>query len=356
MEQRKILVLYTGGTIGMKKNEDGVYVPVKEEFLKYICNISKLNSSDCKKRGEFIITFKDSSVFYKIQEYDKLIDSSYVTIKDWKQMASDIKDNYSQYDGFVILHGTDTLAYTASILSFMLDGLSKPVILTGAMISIFEDKTDAINNIYWSLYFASHYDISEVCIFFNKNLLRGNRTTKVDTGSYDGFSSPNFEPLATVNLDEKTVLGSDIIRERTNNPNNLRKNITLVIKNNLTEKIGVLFCTPTTNQVHIRRSLEGAKGLVILTFGNGNMNTDAEGVIETLRDAIKKGTVILNVTQCLKGSVMSNYEPGNDLHNIGVISGNDITTEAAYAKMVVLLQNNPVDIFKISVRGEMTVK
>ncbi|KAF7280891.1 hypothetical protein GWI33_005403 [Rhynchophorus ferrugineus] len=239
MEQRKILVLYTGGTIGMKKNEDGVYVPVKEEFLKYICNISKLNSSDCKKRGEFII---------------------------------------------------------------------------------------------------------------------GNRTTKVDTGSYDGFSSPNFEPLATVNQDEKTVLGSDIIRERTNNPNNLRKNIRLVIKNNLTEKIGVLFCTPTTNQVHIRRSLEGAKGLVILTFGNGNMNTDAEGVIETLRDAIKKGTVILNVTQCLKGSVMSNYEPGNDLHNIGVISGNDITTEAAYAKMVVLLQNNPADIFKISVHGEMTVK
>jgi lysophospholipase len=202
--KKQVLVLYVGGTIGMKKNDDGVYVPVPHIFYDKLKSLPEMHDSglatkyfpDLTDNQLVLPQFENNVILYQLVEYDPLLDSSNLTMSDWIKMANDIKANYNDFNGIVILHGTDTLAYTSSVLSFMIKGLQKPVIVTGAQISIFEIRSDAINNIQNSLILAGCYQIPEICAFFDHKLLRGNRTTKVRLTKFNAYRSPNYGPLA----------------------------------------------------------------------------------------------------------------------------------------------------------------
>ena len=183
--RKKVCMIYTGGTIGMARSEHG-YAP-KEGFIRSA--LSRISELDFPEVPE-----------YDLIEYTPLLDSSNISVKEWVKIARDIEDRYNEYDGFVILHGTDTMAYTASALSFMLDGLTKPVILTGSQIPLCEVRTDARDNVITALMIAGNYNVPEVCLYFGNKLLRGNRSTKVSSDELIAFDSPNYGPLADVGV------------------------------------------------------------------------------------------------------------------------------------------------------------
>ncbi|XP_035719284.1 L-asparaginase-like isoform X2 [Vespa mandarinia] len=223
--ESRVLVLYTGGTIGMIRNESGVLVPKANSFVNNLRQFSQMHDRDYAKRiygkmadeSPLILPVKTTDncrVIYEVLEYSPLCDSSDMTMDDWILIANDIKKYYNDFDGFVILHGTDTLSYTASALSFMLQDLDKIVILTGSQVPIFDTRNDGVDNFLTSLVIAANYNIPEVCVFFGTNLMRGNRTSKVSATSFDAFHSPNFPPLATVGINiEGVISGYDMTPE-----------------------------------------------------------------------------------------------------------------------------------------------
>jgi 60kDa lysophospholipase len=296
------------------------------------------------------------SVRYAVYEFDQLLDSSSIDAAGWDLIAKAVHRNYQLYDGFVVLHGTDSLAYTCSALSFMLQSLGKPVILTGSQASIMELQTDAEANMLNSLIIAGHFMIPEVCLFFNFKLFRGNRATKTSAEDFDAFSSPNFPPLATISS-LRTHIRWDLIHRPTSiHPFTIQTKLD-------TAHVACLRIFPgiKPEMVDAVLKMDGLKGLVLETFGAGNTPGNPDSALyRILVEAMKRGIVIVNVTQCLSGSVSELYEAGTALGRAGVVLGNDMTSEAALTKLSYLLSLpglTPGEIAKqisVSLCGELS--
>ncbi|MDD4149517.1 MAG: type I asparaginase [Bacteroidales bacterium] len=339
MKRPKILIIYTGGTIGMIKNEKGVLLPFSLENLLNDIPLLKDYPADINSLG-----------------LDKLIDSSDADTDFWLLLNKIITDNYDKFDGFVILHGSDTMAYTASALSFLLENLSKPVILTGSQLPIGLLRTDGRENIIASIELACMHKngvplIQEVCIYFEDNLYRGNRTNKFSAENFDAFISPNFPLLAHVGTEIKVF-----------EENFLKSSIDFLISHNeLCNEVAIIKLFPGIQVKTIKAITEiiGLKGIILETYGSGNAPTDKE-IINCFEEAISKGITILNITQCTVGKVQQGkYETSTKLRDIGIVSGGDMTTEAALAKLMFLLAKNYslkelTKLLTISIRGEMS--
>ncbi len=310
---KNILIIYTGGTIGMINSDNG-YVPKEgymEEALKSIPSL-----------------YKKGMPNFDLYEMNPLLDSSNMTVNEWNKIAKLIYDKYDNYDGFVILHGTDTMAYTASALSFMLENLSKPVILTGSQIPLFELRSDGSDNLITSLLIASDDKIHEVCLYFGGSLMRGNRTTKYSSDGLIAFLSPNYPLLAEAGITIKYNLKA------------LEPKPTDKLRLQLLENIpiGVIKVFPGI-QFSLFESImtDRLKGIVIETFGNGNIPGDGNALLPIIKKAFSNGTVVAVCSQCPQGTVrLGTYETSSALKNAGAVSGYDITTEAAVAKLYYL--------------------
>lgn len=339
--ERSILVIYTGGTIGMIQNpETGALQPFDfDQMYKQMPILKNLN---------YLIDF---------YSFSPLIDSSNMNPEFWVKLAILIEENYERYDGFVVLHGTDTMAYSASALSFMLENLNKPVIFTGSQLPMGVIRTDGRENFITSIEIAAAMkdDLSvvpEVAIYFEDQLLRGNRTTKFNAENFDAFFSGNYPVLANVGVHIKY------------NYNNIRKSNfkKLKVHKNFDNNIGILKLFPGINKATVKSIVNtmGMKAMLLETFGSGNAPTD-KWFLDILEQAIKNELIILNVTQCKSGSVeIGKYETSIDLGRIGVIGGNDITTESAITKLMYLFgegySNNKIrQLLEKSLRGEMTI-
>ena len=289
-------------------------------------------------------------------EFEELLDSSSIDSKGWTQIARTIHRNYTLFDGFVVLHGTDSLAYTSSALSFMLQNLGKPVILTGSQTPVTDRKTDAVTNLLDSIDLAGHFMIPEVCLCFNSRLFRGNRATKVSASAFEAFASPNLPPLANI-----TAMDTDVAWDLVFRPTALRR---FSIQADLDlHHVACLRIFPGIKPEMVEAVLrtEGLRGLVLETFGAGNAPGGADNAMtRVIQEAIQRGIVIVNVTQCLTGSVSPVYAPGMVLGRAGVVAGADMTTEAALTKLSYLLAlpnataENVTREMSVSLRGEMT--
>jgi len=314
-----ILIIYTGGTIGMVNDPvSGSLVPI--DFRHISDQVPEL------RRFGFSL---------ETVTFDPVIDSSDVSPDTWLKMAATIEENYSRFDGFVVLHGTDTMAYSASALSFMLQGLEKPVIFTGAQLPIGVLRTDGKENLITAIEIAAAREnglpvVPEVCIYFENKLLRGNRTIKYSAEHFNAFVSPNLPPLAEAGLQIR--YNRNLIRYPT-----VRRPLTVSGKFDTAVAVLRLFPGLRRETVHAILGTAGVKGLILETYGTGNAST-AAWFLEELRSFISMGGLVLNVTQCQAGSVeMGLYETSAGLMSAGVLSGRDITTEAAVTKMMILL-------------------
>lgn len=338
-----IFVIYTGGTIGMDYDKEGKHLK-PFDFQQIIDKVPEL------RRFEFELT---------LLSFDKPIDSSDIKVHQWLNIARVVYDFYNDYDAFVILHGTDTMAYTASALSFLFDNLAKPVILTGAQLPIGVPRTDARENFITALEIAATKRknglpmVPEVCIFFDTLLLRGNRARKVQSNNFTAFASENLPPLAVTGIEisynESLILPYP--EERFD------------IFSKMDENVGLLKIFPGISQKYLEHFLAtpDLRGIVMETYGSGNTPTD-DWFIGALKEAVDSGIHILNVSQCNGGAVVPGmYESGRRLQEIGIISGGDITPEAAITKMMFLLGNEPDpqlirEQLSISLRGEMSLR
>lgn len=338
MQKNKLLLIYTGGTIGMIQDpETGSLQPF--ELSKIYEDTPLLKRIDCEI---------DSYSF------DPLIDSSNMRPELWVQLANVIEERYNDYDGFVVLHGTDTMAFTASMLSFMLENLAKPVVLTGSQLPLGMLRSDGRDNLISAIEIASSKDviIPEVCIYFENRLYRGNRTVKINAENFEAFISGNYPSLAKSGIHLKYK--NDLFLKPTKLP--------LKVYTELDSNIVILKLYPGITEKVVRTILgiEGLKAVVLETFGSGNAPTD-KWFIDCLADATKKGIIIYNVTQCKFGSVdIGKYQTSSDMGRIGVVSGFDITTESAVAKLMFLLGNYTekkkiIELLETPLRGEMTV-
>ncbi len=318
MADTSILVIYTGGTIGMVKDEKtGALIPFNiDKIDHYIPEITRLN--------------------YKLEKisFDPLIDSSDMSPKEWIQLAEIIQKNYEEYDGFVILHGSDTMSYTASALSFILKNLNKPVILTGSQLPLGVVRTDGRENFITALEIAAaKVDetpiVPEVCIFFENKLYRGNRTYKYNAENFNAFRSGNYPLLAESGVNIK------FYRENIHKPNFKR----LKISTKLDSQIGIMKIFPGMQPTFVEAMLtaKGIRAIVMESFGSGNAFTN-QWFIDMLEKAINNGIMIFNVTQCIGGGVeMGKYETSRALKQIGIIGAGDMTTASAITKLMVIM-------------------
>lgn len=344
----RVLVLYTGGTIGMRRGPRG-YEPVPGYFADKVATFPTLHDPS-KARFTTLPSRSNRRIHYDIEAYDPPLDSANLALADWARFARDIGANYDDYDGFVVVHGTDTMAYTASALSFMLEGLDKPVILTGAQIPLEQLRNDAVDNLLGALGIAGHYRIPEVGLYFHHKLLRGCRATKVDAAQLDAFASPNLPPLATVGVDVEVAWS--VVRSPPIGG--------LRVRDTLSPHVAALRLYPGITRAIVENFLRPPlEGLVLETFGSGNAPDRDDDLLGALRDASDRGVVIVNVTQCLEGRVKTDYAAGRALVDAGVVPGADMTVEAALAKLAFLLGQglSPDDVREMagkSLRGELT--
>lgn len=334
----KIRIIHTGGTIGMTRTEKG-YEPDGAYFRQAVLHMDSLKANGMPE--------------WDFAETDPLLDSSRMNVREWNAIGEMIRDRYNDYDGFVILHGTDTMAYTASALSFMLKGLNKPVILTGSQIPLCEPRSDGRDNLITSMIIAGSGKVKEVCIYFGGLLLRGNRATKYSADGMQAFVSPNYPPLATAGISIQ-YNESAFLRRRSDR---------FEFKPLADVPIGVIKIFPGFRFDLFAPVLNGPlKGVVLETFGSGNMPDDHGELLPILAAAEKNGTVITVCSQCPQATVdMSAYEAGNILIQAGAVSGRDMTTEAAVAKLYYLFSvyTDPRRIhfnMERDIRGELTVR
>lgn len=338
-----VLLIYTGGTIGMKEDpENGALKPF--DFSGIMEEVPELR--------KFAVTV-DSYTF------TPLIDSSDVEPSLWQALAELIKERYDSYDGFVILHGTDTMAYSASALSFMLDHLAKPVIFTGSQLPIGRPRTDGKENLISAVEIATAKGedgralVPEVCICFNSQLLRGNRSVKVNATGFDAFSSPNFPPLATAGIN---IRYNTTLIHRPSDPGR-----PLAIHTGLDTRVSVLKVHPGITEQAVRDILlgTGTRAVIIETYGSGNA-ISKPWFLSIIREAVRMGKILVNITQCLSGDVdMDIYATGRALKDAGVVSGHDATTESALGKLFFLMgghsDNDEVKaLLEMNLKGEIS--
>ena len=332
---RKVLIINTGGTICMSKTEQG-YAPDLEKFRENLRKMPELQTGEISK--------------WDILDMDPLLDSSNMAVEDWNKIGEIISSNYSSYDGFVILHGTDTMAYTASALSFMLENLGKPVIITGSQIPICELRSDGKDNIIAAMIIASSGKVNEVCIYFRGELLRGNRAIKYSADGFMAFQSPNAPALAqagiSISYNEAVLLprpvGEFSFQKFENIP------------------IGVIKVFPGI-QFELFRNImtESLRGVVLETFGSGNIPGSARSLLPIVEKGLRNGTVVTVCTQCPQGTVqLGAYETSNALKEAGAVSGKSMTTEAAIAKMFYLFSKGYdsttiCNLMETNLRGEI---
>ncbi|KAL2196317.1 asparaginase-domain-containing protein [Corynascus similis CBS 632.67] len=368
--ESRVLIIMTGGTICMQPSADGL-VPMTG-FLKNAM-APRPSFNDNSAPSVKIHAYKNGvkltldslrtppsaysrHIRYGILEFHPLLDSSSISSVGWTEIAMTIKENYHIFDGFVILHGTDSLAYTASALSFMMSDLGKPVVLTGSQASIFALQSDAVDNLLGSLIIAGTFVIPEVCLFFHHTLFRGNRTTKVSASSFEAFDSPNCAPLAKV-----TSLGVDVNWGLVRRPTSIAG--FQVTKYLDTAHVACLRIFPGIKPEMVDSVLRvpNLRGLILETFGMGNAPGGVDGSLtKVIRDAVERGIVIVNVSQCTNGFVSPLYAPATALGRAGVVFGHDLTTEAALTKLSYLLAlpgwkyEDVTAKMAQSLRGEMT--
>lgn len=287
----------------------------------------------------------------KLVEFQPLLDSADNRPSDWLRMAQNIASHYDQVDGVVVLHGTDTMAYTSSALAFMLEGLGKPVILTGSQVPLAEVRSDARENLIASLQLAARPDLHEVCVYFSGVLLRGCRATKVSSSGFNAFESPNEAPLGQVGVDIALNPGAPLPAQK--GP--------LRVAELQDATVAALRLFPGIDAGFVRNVLQDPlQGLVLETFGAGNAPSRDKELLKALAQASERGVVIVNTTQCLRGRVdMGGYATGSALNEAGVVGGADMTPEAALTKLIYLIgkghtPNEVRNLVQENLRGEMT--
>ncbi|GAK76751.1 MULTISPECIES: asparaginase [Nonlabens] len=352
----RILLIYTGGTIGMIKDpETGALKSF--DFTELLFHIPELKQLDCQ---------------IETTSFDEPIDSSDMDLGYWKILGDIINAKYDDYHGFVVLHGSDTMSHTGSALSFMFENLTKPVILTGSQLPIGDLRTDAKENLITSIQLASEWDndepiIKEVCVYFEYQLYRANRTAKMNAEHFEAFSSPNYPPLAIsgvhLNIDRQLLWKGGFDRVSMAKKDSLELSpLKMIYRPEMDSKVVVLKLFPgiTKEVVKAICEIESLRGIILETYGSGNAPTSS-WFIDALKQALTKDVRIVNVTQCRGGAVdMGKYETSVALKKLGMVSGYDITTEAALAKMMYLLAYMPETgdfkkYFETSLRGEISV-
>jgi len=335
----RVLIIYTGGTFGMTYDRDGVLVPF--DFADILHELP---------------TLKNLALEITAFSFVNPIDSSNIDIDHWQLIGKIIFDQYEHQDGFVVLHGTDTMAYTSSALSFMLDGLQKPVVFTGAQLPISEARSDAREHLITALDIASARKdglalVPEVCIYFDYELLRGNRSKKVESMQFDAFDSGNYPPLAKAGV--KIDYNFSVIRSP-------KSSAGLKLRSKFETNIAILKLFPgiDINVVKAVLGVPGLKAVVLETYGSGNAPT-LGWLLEELKKAIDRGIIVLNISQCPGGRVtQGRYETSKWLQQIGVISGADMTMEAAITKLMLLIGELGIDRAKdligMPLAGELT--